>query len=318
LPDGDFPNLSWAGPVFSQRAWDLLGPLIASSVEALPIIHPSGKRYYIINVLDVIDCLELERCETNRNSGSLKDDFSAIYVYAFKEDMIRDKHIFKAPQTKYLEEYVSEEFKRVVEKNGLVGLAFRQIYPPPSKPSAAGSESPLPAIGSSPVAAVETPIDPELLVNFDTYRRMAWKNLSLDQYAPVTTDIVWALDRFIDLWREKEARTIGHIYDTKPEQDEIALCVGIVWADQFVKELGWEWANVSLPNQPAFFGVVSPDRAYVIYPSRFVQSVLRDPSLDNTLLLIFNMATGYELPISPPGAYLTLTDGQIRHLVPKK
>ena len=54
----------------------------------------------------------------------------AIYKYAFKEEAIKDKHLFKCPEMKDLEVYVSAAFKRLVEDNQLVGLAFRPIYPP--------------------------------------------------------------------------------------------------------------------------------------------------------------------------------------------
>src|SRR5581483_7457478 len=44
LPQGDFPTLSRCIPVFSQRAWVILEPLIGSSVEVLPLRHPDPTR----------------------------------------------------------------------------------------------------------------------------------------------------------------------------------------------------------------------------------------------------------------------------------
>src|SRR5438045_3641668 len=58
---GDFPSLQeGAVPVFSERALDALGPLIQGRIEALPIVHPNGQ-YFLINVLDIVDCLDESR-----------------------------------------------------------------------------------------------------------------------------------------------------------------------------------------------------------------------------------------------------------------
>src|SRR5208337_5689908 len=42
LPDGDFPSIAVPAAVFSERAWDVLRPLIGGVVEALSINHPNG------------------------------------------------------------------------------------------------------------------------------------------------------------------------------------------------------------------------------------------------------------------------------------
>ena len=57
---GDFPVLYNCPdiPVFSQRAWDVLSGRIACRWEALPIIHPSKKPFYLVHVMEVIDCVD--------------------------------------------------------------------------------------------------------------------------------------------------------------------------------------------------------------------------------------------------------------------
>ena len=64
---GDFPVLYDYGrlPVFSQRAWDVLSATIACRWEALPIIHPSKKPFYLIHVMEMIDCVEHARSDSN-------------------------------------------------------------------------------------------------------------------------------------------------------------------------------------------------------------------------------------------------------------
>src|SRR5579864_3188956 len=55
--EGDFPSLSNYNklPVMSQRAWDVLRPLIGYCCEVLPITHPTGKPYSIIHVMETVD-----------------------------------------------------------------------------------------------------------------------------------------------------------------------------------------------------------------------------------------------------------------------
>ena len=60
---GDFPAFLRLPrlPVFSQRAWDVLSGSIRCRWEALPIIHPSQKPFYLIHVMEEIDCVNNAR-----------------------------------------------------------------------------------------------------------------------------------------------------------------------------------------------------------------------------------------------------------------
>src|ERR1700722_19861314 len=53
---GDFPALNDYSeiPIFSERAWGILRPLIEPYVEALPVEGPLGHGFFIINVLEII------------------------------------------------------------------------------------------------------------------------------------------------------------------------------------------------------------------------------------------------------------------------
>jgi hypothetical protein len=307
--------------IASERAWEILRPLISSAVEALPVIHPSGVQYYALNLLHVIDCLQVDRCITNRRPDAPMAKFSAVYTYAFNEEVVRGQHLFRCPQMKGLEIYVSSAFKEVVESNGLIGLRFVKIYPPPL-PGPVSSSTELEALHAVPASGpgqyTETPLEDDVLEQLEDAREMGRANLGLDRYGPDASALVSALDRFVDRWQQEEVAPTGELYgDEKPDIDDVALAVGINWGDQIVRELGWEWTSLSESGQPGLFCVVSPDRAYVIYPLHFVKQLLTDPEEDNTLLLIFNMACEAQLPPSAPNTYLPLTDGRIRHSVPK-
>lgn len=124
--EGDFPSLNDYSkiPVLSQRAWDVLRPVIGNVCEALLIRHPTEEPFYIINVLDIVDCLDEEKSEVDRYSdGRIR----RVLRFCFKRNMLAGKHIFKTPRKSGRDLIVSEEFRRLVEQNELKGLRFREL-----------------------------------------------------------------------------------------------------------------------------------------------------------------------------------------------
>jgi hypothetical protein len=122
----DFPSLMGLGLAFSERALQVLDPLMGQSVEALPLecVNCSQNRFFVINVLDILDCLDEPRCIFTRYSdGGIMD----IKRYAFLPNSLEGHHIFKVPQQVVGSVLVSPEFKRRVEENGLVGAVFREV-----------------------------------------------------------------------------------------------------------------------------------------------------------------------------------------------
>jgi hypothetical protein len=124
--EGDFPSLSdfWEIPVMSQRAWRVLRPLIEYCCEALPIENHTGRPFTIIHVMDTVDCLDLDASEVERYA-----DGRVMHIdrYALKEDMLKDKHIFKLPRESGRELLVNEVFRGAVERNNLEGLVFKDL-----------------------------------------------------------------------------------------------------------------------------------------------------------------------------------------------
>ena len=93
---GDFPVFYDypLAPVFSQRAWDVLSASIACRWEALPIIHPSRKPFYLIHVMEVIDCVDHARSELE-----FYDDGGVMCInrYCLKPELLVGKHVFQTP-----------------------------------------------------------------------------------------------------------------------------------------------------------------------------------------------------------------------------
>jgi len=126
-PHGDFPSLANYSkvPVVTERAWRLLQPLIGYCCEVLPVVHPSGQSHFFIHVMETIDALDVERAEINRSK--IDGRINRIYKYAFKPGLLEGKHIFKLPLESGADLLVDDEFRKVVEENGLKGLRFSPI-----------------------------------------------------------------------------------------------------------------------------------------------------------------------------------------------
>jgi hypothetical protein len=120
---GDFPKPHLSIPVFSEKAWNTLGPLIENDAEALPLIGPNGS-YFAINVFRIVECLDLSCAEvTHYPDGSIQK----VVTYCFKTGCLDGLHMFLLAETSGLEVLVSEHFKNCVEANPLEGLRFIPI-----------------------------------------------------------------------------------------------------------------------------------------------------------------------------------------------
>ena len=126
-PHGEFPSLSNYSevPVVTQRAWDILKPLIGYCCEVLPVIHPSGRPHFLIHVMETIDALDAERSDINRSK--IDGRINRIYKYAFKPSLLEGKHIFKLPLESGADLLVDDEFRKIVEEKGLKGLLFQPL-----------------------------------------------------------------------------------------------------------------------------------------------------------------------------------------------
>ncbi len=122
MPRGDFPSLFGTEPIFTERARQILGPWIEKAVEFIPL-HCGEETLYMVNVVDVVDCLDRKLSTIKWISGG------AIYKvdhYVIKDKLLGGKHMFKIPKL-WASIYVSDEFKKVVEDSGLKGLIWKPL-----------------------------------------------------------------------------------------------------------------------------------------------------------------------------------------------
>jgi hypothetical protein len=121
----DFVHLSGSVPVISQKAKDALAPFIASECEILPLLELRGKPFYAINVLNVIDCLDIEKSDISW-APDLPRRIWRINKYIFDETRIpQETMLFKIPNEAISNIFVTRKFIDCVIDHGLRGAAFR-------------------------------------------------------------------------------------------------------------------------------------------------------------------------------------------------
>jgi len=119
----DIIGLMGLGYAFSERAASVLSPLVGEVIELLPLQNDSPERFHVINLLDIVDCLDEERSKLARYSTG---DIMAVDKYVFKPGSTDGHHLFLCLQFD-LHPLVSAEFKALVEENRLIGAEFIPI-----------------------------------------------------------------------------------------------------------------------------------------------------------------------------------------------
>lgn len=109
----------------TKRAVEILSPLIGENVEFLPLISKDGQ-FYTMNVINVVHALDIDRSKLERFEKSGK--VMIIDEYVFHKDRIEDQLIFKIPEQIRSRVYVTDRFRDAVEKAGLGGFRFKQLW----------------------------------------------------------------------------------------------------------------------------------------------------------------------------------------------
>ena len=109
--------------VLTEHALEVLRPVFdAGLYELLPLIH-DGTKYTVVNILEVTDCLDRDKCEF--------DSWGIVQKYAFIPERITHS-LFKIREEVTGSFLVASDtarpewgFKHLVEKHNLRGLEFR-------------------------------------------------------------------------------------------------------------------------------------------------------------------------------------------------
>jgi hypothetical protein len=105
----------------NQKAYDVLGRVLASYGELLPI-SCEGIAYWLLHTTQKtgMDFVNLELSKRIVEDGGYTDMISL----AFKEEKLKDLLIFQTEFSDYRNLYCTEKFKTLVETAGLTGLVF--------------------------------------------------------------------------------------------------------------------------------------------------------------------------------------------------
>lgn len=120
----DVTSLSAGIIILTEKSKAILEDLIKDSVEFLPLIF-EGRNYYIINVIKMIDGLNKDKSEYRTFSDGR---IMQVLKYEFNSDIVKGHHIFKISEFKRGSVYVSDEFKKRVEENNLMGFDLEELW----------------------------------------------------------------------------------------------------------------------------------------------------------------------------------------------
>lgn len=113
-------------PVFSKKALEILRPLISNSVEELELQFNEAD-FYGINVTSVLDVIDYSKSKYRMYSDGKR--IMAFQKYAFKTcEELMNNNIFKLVDEPRRRAFISDEFKRAVEENNLLGFKFKLVW----------------------------------------------------------------------------------------------------------------------------------------------------------------------------------------------
>jgi hypothetical protein len=111
-------------PLLSERAAEVLHPIIAGISELLPVRYPR-RALFVLNVLETADCLDevhskMERFPTGR--------VMRIDHYVFDPEKLPKAGIFRLSQLPRGALYVTDRFVGAVQESGLTGFEFTPLW----------------------------------------------------------------------------------------------------------------------------------------------------------------------------------------------
>ena len=123
-PIGDVSSISTSSYIINEKAYKVLYPYLKKHSQIFQLKNES-KIFYVINVTDIIDCLDYKKSELKLFPSSGR--VMRVIRYAFKTDKLKNATIFKLPEFPKGISYATEELKKVVEENNITGFKFKEL-----------------------------------------------------------------------------------------------------------------------------------------------------------------------------------------------
>ncbi|WP_223067331.1 imm11 family protein [Paenibacillus caui] len=121
----DFPKLIYGKPIVSYQVKSILETYVSNEVEFLPLAHQELD-LYLMNVINVLDCVDWERSDVQLTSKKHFAGFNNL-VFDFSKIPL-NTYVFKFKELAEVRTFVTESFKNLIERNKLKGLDFSVVY----------------------------------------------------------------------------------------------------------------------------------------------------------------------------------------------
>jgi hypothetical protein len=113
---------SFQAPFVSEKFKQAIQPVCGSSAEFLPLTALKNTSFYVFNVVEVVDCLDIEKSEIVY-SPSFPDRIMRVDRFIFHPGVLRPIAVFKIPQD--LDRiFVTQPFIEAARRNRITGIGF--------------------------------------------------------------------------------------------------------------------------------------------------------------------------------------------------
>jgi hypothetical protein len=129
---GSFFHLCSGAFVVDSPTCEKLRTMLEMAGELLPLPH-QGALFHLVNVLECVNCLDEQN--TKWAYGKRTNARIGIEQYQFHANRFSESTLFKIPETAMAEVLTvsglkdpEDEFKSVVEREGLEGIIFEEVW----------------------------------------------------------------------------------------------------------------------------------------------------------------------------------------------
>ncbi|MFD1878473.1 imm11 family protein [Vibrio chagasii] len=126
--ESDVPSNCDGMMIFNKKGKEALSSFIKPYGQFLPL-DCEGKELYILNIFNVVDCLDLDKSEIMfREELDLSDPQPVIDDYEFDVKKLGENALFRLPYKNEARIYFTESFINEIEKHQLTGFNYRAIW----------------------------------------------------------------------------------------------------------------------------------------------------------------------------------------------
>lgn len=123
--DTDVPMMGDSYFIVNDFALKIFWEIASDELECLDIIYP-GKKYTLVNIINVLECLDLEESVYKTYKGD-KRRIQKMDKYCFLPKLLQSKNLFKIKNMDGNIMFCSDKLKEALELGGIKGIGFEHI-----------------------------------------------------------------------------------------------------------------------------------------------------------------------------------------------